>query len=1303
MPLMKYRIYELSARAVISYSREQDRTYTFHLSAAETEKCKSLSAPHEQDDNALFYQIMCVLHGDAFTGAPSGQLVTDLSDIIFYMDFSGIFDRSGARKKHLIRQEKAKALFRPEGVSLDFGSGPHRYLAFERSGSMSRQARLSFIREDFYDAVRRRIMMDMTIGDCQLSKLYAYNGLMLSSGIRIDGIGIDWPHRVVVVDNPVRTPPPTEVITVEDDGTQNSTRKYHRVETMADVEVTCFDGEGLISKQYARLVDEKLCGKKVHTSFQIRMPYVKGMLHEVDFKDYLDRSGADTITDLWGVQHPIQKVDIILTKSMFKGCGWLTGSGMSWEDYWVVFRKYRHALYITNVSKEKPEKTTELNYQFLNTVSLKADEFRPADLPDGWDHSPETDERNWLTKQTELAYYSFCADESFRQNYFLEKFERVSWWERHRGRDQILAAVLKKNPRFINEPVYAKRLEAEADKIVEQYAVGRLIAAGDNRYLSGDLLDFLNCLPVTKTGTSKKANTFINFRWGLELNHQNFFAPGAAYQSGHVCTLLRNPHIARNEEMQLYPLEDSKSLRDQYLGHLTDVVMVGYTSLAAERLGGADYDGDMIKTISDPILNECVERNIHHDPPRLRSVFSRSHNLPLLMIPTAQPQIRNADDWEARFETVRSTFSSRVGQICNAALDRSIIAYNENSDAEERERCREETETLAILTGLEIDSAKSGIRPDLDEYLTHKTVKRSDFLKYKTLVEEMETRRAWYEPTHAVKVKSFFKKVDWSKVDSNVERLPYLAQQLKKNTPRIKARPAKDEELFSFARQSDWREQLNSDKLAAVEALLRDYDACLSRIRACRVPLKEKKRKSDVERILYARGQEDTYDPDELYALFGSLPPEKVSALRQAMQKQAWHLMDEDARERFLREWLPEFDDIYDDVFQFPPSGLDAGNSFFAEEKRNQNGRRYVGILATGSSSDATTAIRLFASLLYGAKAMRVDSEKDRDPYWTNMGYYNSIRELGQAATWIRADIDQHLDVMYKRRFEDKRYPTKEEYRKNRRYIWRDEELTSRISGSEVTASLANLGIRYPGEVDSEGKIKEHPIDICLATNMISVGLDVSRLGLMTVAGQPKTTSEYIQATSRVGRDAENAPGLVFVLYRPGRPRDKSHYEQFRSYHSRVYCNVEPTSVTPFSAPVRERALHAIMVGMMRLESDDRFNEDPPRFPDDGLIDKVRSVIENRVDDIDSEELDATLNRMEYILQCWEDWNPRKWEPAKNPDWSYADPVPLMYSAGSHPNEAWGSRGIETPTSMRSVDASCEAEVLTNRYVPKEG
>ena len=391
-----------------------------------------------------------------------------------------------------------------------------------------------------------------------------------------------------------------------------------------------------------------------------------------------------------------------------------------------------------------------------------------------------------------------------------------------------------------------------------------------------------------------------------------------------------------------------------------------------------------------------------------------------------------------------------------------------------------------------------------------------------------------------------------------------------------------------------------------------------------------------------------------------------------------------------------------EDVFQFPPSGLDAGDSFFAKEATDQNGRRYVGILATGSSSDATTAIRLYAALLYGAKAIAVNKESDRDPYWTNIGYYNSIRELGQAATWIRADIDQHLDVMYKRRFAEKRYPSQDEYRKSRRYISREEELTSRISGSDVTASLANLSIPYVGAIESDGKSVTRPIDICLATNMISVGLDVSRLGLMTVAGQPKTTSEYIQATSRVGRNAESAPGLVFVIYRPGRPRDKSHYEHFKSYHSRIYCNVEPTSVTPFSAPVRERALHAIMIGIMRLESDQAFNQDPPAFPDESLREKIRSIIENRIEQVDEQELEATTDRLRYILECWEDWNPRLWEPKKNPDWSYADPVPLMYYAGSFPNEAWDNRGLETPTSMRNVDASCEAEVLSNRYLAEE-
>ena len=893
MAQTKYQIYELSARAVISYAKEVDGRYAFDLDRGATSRCMSFSSNHEQEGNALFYQIMCELYGDSFEESDTETVIPDLSTVIFYMNFEGVFDRSNA-----MRRKKAEAMFRPEGVVLDLGNGVYRYLAFERSGNMSRQSRLSFLREDLYEAVRRRIMLDMKIGKCQLAKLYAYNGLMLSGGVRVDDIGIDRPGRVIVVENISTIERDVPVITVEDDGSNSNPRSYRRVEKRMDVPVKRFDGEGLISKEYAKLVDKAYCGKHIHTSFQIRLPYIKGMLHQVDFKDFFHMSGMETITDIWGVNHRVEDVDIILTKSMVKAVAWLNDNGMSWDDYWQAFRKYHHALYITNVSKEKPERVTELNYQFLNTLSIRADEFRPLDLPDGWDHSPAEDERRWLTKETELTYYNLCANEQYRQEYFLKALQSGKIFDK--SREYRMAKILSLNPLFIHEPIFTKELEGKADKLQKQYAVGRLLVEGDNRFLSGDLVDFMILLlPPSLRGT-RRQNRFHSIALSNDFVEESFFAPGAAYSHGERCTLLRNPHIARNEEIQLSVYKRKDMMRNYYLKHLTDVVMVDSNILAAERLGGADYDGDMIKTISDPILNECVKRNYQFDS------LDNNENLPLLMIPSVEPQLRDADDWYARFETVRDTFSSRVGQICNAALDRSIIAYNENSDAEERQRCREETEMLAILTGLEIDSAKSGVRPDLSEYLGHRTVERTPFLQYKTLVEVSEKRRAWYEPTHEEKIKKFFEETDWDEVDSNVERLPYLAAQLKKNTPRIKPVPAKDSELFSFAVRENWKDELDSGILGAVGELLQDYESCLNRIRACRVPMKNKQRKTDIDRILYARRQEERYDSDELYALLQPFPTERIALLRRAIREEQWHLMRPNDREEFFMRHLPE-------------------------------------------------------------------------------------------------------------------------------------------------------------------------------------------------------------------------------------------------------------------------------------------------------------------------------------------------------------------------------------------------------------
>lgn len=145
-----------------------------------------------------------------------------------------------------------------------------------------------------------------------------------------------------------------------------------------------------------------------------------------------------------------------------------------------------------------------------------------------------------------------------------------------------------------------------------------------------------------------------------------------------------------------------------------------------------------------------------------------------------------------------------------------------------------------------------------------------------------------------------------------------------------------------------------------MDALLWDYDACLSRIRACRVPVKEKKRKSDVERILYARGQEDAYDPDELYALFGSLPPERVSALRQTMRERAWNLMDEDARERFLREWLPEFEDVYDLLADFRFGGYRILGDIVCDMEDENTGREKKQLFRESDSKAFTAMMRAF-------------------------------------------------------------------------------------------------------------------------------------------------------------------------------------------------------------------------------------------------------------------------------------------------------------------------------------------------------
>jgi len=258
----------------------------------------------------------------------------------------------------------------------------------------------------------------------------------------------------------------------------------------------------------------------------------------------------------------------------------------------------------------------------------------------------------------------------------------------------------------------------------------------------------------------------------------------------------------------------------------------------------------------------------------------------------------------------------------------------------------------------------------------------------------------------------------------------------------------------------------------------------------------------------------------------------------------------------------------------FPPQVLDASDSFFALHRAvtlEKPGRRYIGICAPGTRLKAIE-VRVYVATLAAAETLARRYGRLADPWMTLVGYFGSLRELGGMRRLVDDDVTNRLARMDRRGLDRRRRPDVE-------------ELTSRMNSSGIPRILDRLGTKFDPEVPRGAP---RPIDVLLATNMISVGVDVPRLGLMINIGQPKATAEYIQATSRVGR-SDGGPGLVLTVYNWARPRDLSHYETFAHYHDNFYRHVEALSVTPFAMRAIDRGLSAVLVALAR-QSEDAWN-----------------------------------------------------------------------------------------------------------------
>lgn len=313
---------------------------------------------------------------------------------------------------------------------------------------------------------------------------------------------------------------------------------------------------------------------------------------------------------------------------------------------------------------------------------------------------------------------------------------------------------------------------------------------------------------------------------------------------------------------------------------------------------------------------------------------------------------------------------------------------------------------------------------------------------------------------------------------------------------------------------------------------------------------------------------------------------------------------------------------------QFPPQGLSAKDSFFAIQSTPEErpARQYFGVMGIGTTA-TTTLIRVNAAMLFATRYLATLGYPDAvvDNFWTITGYFNSLRELGGASTQILDDVQSRLDYLAKTKFVSV-YPGVDT---SKGYTY-TEELTSRMSNSEIT-DIIQVKLKRSYTKDNHADV----FDYLLASNMISVGVDVGRLGAMVVAGQPKTNAEYIQATSRVGRDN---PGLVIAVYNASRSRDRSHYEQFLKYHSALYRYVEATSLTPFSDRARDRGLHALYVSLCRyLIENLRGNSQAINYRSDNPeIRKVEKIIIDYVRRVDPDELSAVMDELKDIQDAWD-------------------------------------------------------------------
>ena len=766
---LKQKIRTINAKALFKYfpKGKDDEVYAIYL--INKALCRHVIKQEEDmEECPVFYQFYKEIERRYGKNEKFEITGTTLLNKMLIMDFDNIFmpfDESASESvkdyKELLQECAKDIIENGFDIYAEESDIPVHMVAFDKSGNMSRKSRISFIDENYYYALNERLNLGMDFSQIEIqeSKYYAYRGLYLSSSKRIEHEDFDiTPETLVIIQDERKDPKnsdksitgynyekTTYISAKENLNNVGNNGKVWDIDDQGEKKVLYvdkpFDGVGFIAPSYGKLVNAAL-GTEGATSFQIRLPFVKGMLHQVDVHGFLDEyninrsEDSHIYIDAFGIKRDLGKARIFITESMFKAKKWileyLKNTGEEDMDpmvfYCEMLKKYEHALYVSGTNLPYGHsKYVHLSYQTINTLNFSKDQFeRILDRHKSFIKNP-IEYLNSFDLEAGDDGDSVDSEEG-RIDY------RIPNWRR--------ALIANEQ---LSDDIYIKHELKNTQKgLLTKFATGKILVEGQTRYLCRDLLPLLVSLIENPPNFYPK---YLYFRFYLPTdgNDANADELGLGFNSYYA--FFRNPHLSRNEQYIMRRFCDtdeatykgryaykyymySRAIYDKYFGSLTGIVMVPRHSVLPLCLGGADFDGDLVSVVYNQDVADAVASGVFvkADTPRYGEVMMR--NLPVIEIPTTQSEVTTIKD-HVPYEHIKNTFSNRIGQISDAAISIGQMEYghvlieDSQSKTEAREQSVENESKeekyskpsctmCTILTGLEIDAAKNGEHPNLD-------------------------------------------------------------------------------------------------------------------------------------------------------------------------------------------------------------------------------------------------------------------------------------------------------------------------------------------------------------------------------------------------------------------------------------------------------------------------------------------------------------------------------------------------------------------------------------------------------------